>query len=109
MPGPSNTLLIEGSFSELSEELAQYLDTVSKTDSDAGVQAELGPVLNEIREEEHAEEPSNSESLQKQKDEVIKKLVGKAAILNSAPEKGKLRLSKSEVCTDKYRRTDRRL
>ena len=87
MPGPSNTLLIEGSFAELSEELAQYLDTVSKSESGAGLYAEIEPTLNEIREKESEESP-DQEALQKQKDEVLRKLVGRAGVLNSAPEKG---------------------
>ena len=87
MPGPSNTLLIEGSFAELSEELAQYLDTVSKTESGAGLYAEIEPTLAQIREKESEESPDQG-ALQQQKDEVLKKLVGKASVLNSAPEKG---------------------
>lgn len=90
MPGPSNTLLIEGSFTELSEELAQYLDTVSKSEADSGVQSEIAPSLTEIREKEQAEEAVDQTSIKKQKDEVLKKIVGKAGVLNSAPEKGQL-------------------
>lgn len=90
MPGPSNTLLIEGSFAELADELAQYIDTVSKTEPDSGVQNEIAPSLAEIREKEQAEEPTDPASLQKQKDEVLKKIVGQAAVLNTAPEKGRI-------------------
>ena len=90
MPGPSNTLLIEGSFAELADELAQYLDTVSKSEADSGVQSEIASMLSEIREKEHAEEPADSDTIQTQKDEVLKKVVGKAAVLNNAPEKGEL-------------------
>jgi translation initiation factor 3 subunit M len=92
MPGPSNTLLIEGSFSELADELAQYLDTVSKSEAGSGVQSEISSTLGEIREKEQAEEPVDPASIQKQKDEVLKKIVGKAVVLNSAPEKGQLAL-----------------
>jgi hypothetical protein len=88
MPGPSNTLLIEGSFYELSEELAQYLDPLLKSEPGAGLEAEIEPALKEIREKEQAEEPSEPDALQKRKDEVLKKIVGKASVLNSAPEKG---------------------
>ena len=86
MPGPSNTLLIEGSFPELAEELAQYLDARSNAEQDQGLHAEIEPALNEIREKEQAETP-DVESVQKQKDDVLKKLVGRAQVLNSAPEK----------------------
>ncbi len=90
MPGPSNTLLIEGSFAELADELAQYVDTVSKSEPDSGVQSEIAPTLAELREQEQAEEPAEPASIQKQKDEVLKKIVGNAAVLNNAPEKGQL-------------------
>lgn len=88
MPGPSNTLLIEGSFSELADELAQYLDTIHKSEADSGIQSEIAVTLGTIREKEQGEEPVDPTSIQKQKDEVLKKIVGKAAVLNTAPEKG---------------------
>ena len=88
MPGPANTLLIEGSFSELSEELARYLDSLSKTDPTSGVEASIAPYLTAIREQEQAEEHSESTSEQKQKDDLLKQLVGNAAIINNAPDKG---------------------
>lgn len=74
MPAPANTLLIEGSFEELADELAQYLDTLINSQGDGGssIQSELEPLLKED-----------------QKDEVLKKLVTGSAALNSAPEKGK--------------------
>ena len=73
MPGPSNTLLIEGTFEELAEELSQYIDDVRKKQSDDGapLKDEVAPLL-----------------AQGQKDEALKKLVTASAILNSAPEKG---------------------
>jgi hypothetical protein len=88
MPGPSNTLLIEGSFSELAEELAQYLDNVNKADTNSGLQNEIASSLAEIREQEQAEEPVEAASTQKKKDDVLKKVVGRASVLNTAPEKG---------------------
>jgi translation initiation factor 3 subunit M len=90
MPGPSNTLLIEGSFAELADELAQYLDTVSKSEAGSGVQSEITSTLAEIREKEQAEEPLDPASIHKRKDEVLRKIVGNAAVLNAAPEKGQI-------------------
>ncbi|EHY52139.1 hypothetical protein HRR83_003296 [Exophiala dermatitidis] len=87
MPGPTNTLLIEGTFSELAEEFAQYLDALSKAEEGAGVLAEIGQPLNNIREAEQTQEQVDDAALQSQKDEVLKKLVTKASILNSAPER----------------------
>ena len=91
MPGPSNTLLIEGSFAELSEELAHYIDTVGKVEEGQGLVAELQPAISQIREKEspEAEQAVDAASLQPQKDDILKKLVGRAEVLNSAPEKGR--------------------
>lgn len=73
MPGPSNTLLIEGTFDELADELAHYIDDVQRkqTPDTANTQAEITPLLE-----------------QGQKDEVLKKLVTGSSVLNTAPEKG---------------------
>lgn len=81
MPAPTNTLLIEGSFSELAEEFAQYIDTLRK---DETLQSEIAPLLQPLREQEQSE----AEPDLKQRDEVLKKLVGAATALNGAPEKG---------------------
>ncbi|KAH8698276.1 PCI domain protein [Talaromyces proteolyticus] len=82
MPAPTNTLLIEGSFTELCEELAQYIDVLRK-DEGSSIHAEVLPLLEPLRQQEqNGEEPS----LQ-QRDEVLKKVVAAGAVLNSAPEK----------------------
>lgn len=97
MPGPSNTLLIEGSFSELAEELSQYIDTVAKAEEGAGLVAEVEPLLSAIREAEQSQDPQSihSSEVQKAKDDALKKMVTKASALNSAPEKGSLHLRQS--------------
>lgn len=83
MPAPTNTLLVEGSFTELAEELAQYLDGLRKEEG-SSVLAEISPLLEPLRQQEqNGEEPDL-----KQRDEILKKLVVAAAVLNSAPEKG---------------------
>lgn len=73
MPGPKNTLLIEGSFEELTDEFAQYIDALKKSQGDesSNVQQEAADLLKENK-----------------KDEVLKKLVVGAQALNQAPEKG---------------------
>lgn len=93
MPGPSNTLLIEGSFAELAEELAQYLDSVTKTEAGQGVQGDIAPGIADLREKEQSSEPADPAALQRQKDDLLKKIVGKAAVLNTSPEKGEIVLS----------------
>ena len=94
MPGPATTLLIEGSFSELADELAKYFDALGKTEPDAGIEADIAPTLAIVREHEQAEEPSDPQTVQKEKDDVLKKLVAKATILNNAPEKGTPQLAR---------------
>jgi translation initiation factor 3 subunit M len=68
-----NTLLIEGTFEELVDELASYVDNLKKAQGDEGsdVQGDCAKLVQ-----------------QGNKDEVLKKLVGASSILNSAPEKG---------------------
>jgi len=82
MPAPTTTLLIEGSFSELAEEFAQYLDALRKEES--SLQSEVAPLLEPLRQQEQNEQEPDL----KQRDEVLKKLVAAATVLNSAPEKG---------------------
>ena len=83
MPAPTTTLLIEGSFSELAEEFAQYLDALRK-DEASNIQADVAPLLQPLRQQEQNEEQPDL----KQRDEILKKLVSGAASLNAAPEKG---------------------
>lgn len=73
MPGPTNTLLIEGTFEELTDELALYLDSLKKAQGDnaSNIQADCAQLLQE-----------------KKKDDVLKRLVMGAQVLNQAPEKG---------------------
>ncbi|MCJ1241132.1 hypothetical protein MMC14_009136 [Varicellaria rhodocarpa] len=76
MPGPVNTLLIDGPFEELADELAHYIDEVKKRQNEdsTSIQAEITPFLAEG-----------------QKDEALKKLVIGSTVLNAAPEKGQSR------------------
>ncbi|KAJ5178082.1 uncharacterized protein N7500_000781 [Penicillium coprophilum] len=80
MPAPTNTLLIEGSFTELADEFAQYIDALRK---EGNLQSEIAPLLEPLRQQEQSE----GEADLKQRDEVLKKLVSSATALNSAPEK----------------------
>ncbi|RMZ75859.1 hypothetical protein DV737_g5065, partial [Chaetothyriales sp. CBS 132003] len=82
----TNTLLVEGAFSELAEELAQYIDTVSKAEG-SGLQAEIEPILSTIRESEQSGEAPDDAVIQKSKDDALRKIVIKASALNGAPEK----------------------
>ena len=81
MAEPANTLLIEGSFEELAEELAQYFDNARKPaggeDNGSGGGSTHADVMRFLA--------------QNQKDEVLKKLVMASASLNSVPERGKFK------------------
>ncbi|KAL1634184.1 hypothetical protein SLS56_002488 [Neofusicoccum ribis] len=72
MPAPTNTLLIEGSFEELVDEFAQYLDILRKTHGEE--ESSLAPEVQQLLGEN-------------KKDDVLKKLVTASAVLNVAPEK----------------------
>ena len=73
MTVPANTLFIEGSFEELTDEFAQYIDSLKKSQGDesSSIQQEAADLLKENK-----------------KDDVLKKLVVGAQALNQAPEKG---------------------
>ncbi|KAI9681642.1 MAG: hypothetical protein M1829_000841 [Trizodia sp. TS-e1964] len=73
MTVPKTMLLIEGSFEELSDELAQYIDSVRKAQGDEKP-ASLQPEVNALLEKG-------------QKDLCLKQLVLGSAVLNAAPEK----------------------
>lgn len=92
----TSTLLIEGSFPELAEELAQYLDTLNES---AGVHSSIESDLSQIREAESQESPDNAK-IQKSRDDVLKKIITKATLLNAAPERGKGSLRCFEALTD---------
>jgi translation initiation factor 3 subunit M len=72
MAGPNNTLLIEGTFEELTDEFAQYIDQLKKGqgDEEADLRGEATALLKENK-----------------KDDVLKKLVVGSQALNQAPEK----------------------
>jgi translation initiation factor 3 subunit M len=65
-----NQVFIDGTFEDLADELAGYLDNVKKVEGEVGVRAEIKPLLEA-----------------KKKDEALKKLITASPILNSAPEK----------------------
>lgn len=72
MPAPSNTLLIEGSWEELCDELAAYIDTLNTAqEQQTSIQSEIAPLLQENK-----------------KEDALKKVVTASAVLNSAPERG---------------------
>jgi len=72
MPAPLNTLLIEGSFEELCDELAAYIDTLNKAQGQqTSIQSDIADSLQEGK-----------------KDDALKKVVTASSVLNSAPERG---------------------
>ena len=73
MPAPTNILLIEGTFEELADELAGYIDEIQKKQNPdaATVRVDIAPLLEKG-----------------QRDDALKKLVMGSSVLNSAPERG---------------------
>lgn len=72
MPAPKNTLLIEGSFEELVDELAAYIDGVNSAQGQqTSIQSEIQPLLQGEK-----------------KEDALKKLVTASSVLNNAPERG---------------------
>jgi len=69
MPPPTNTLIVEGTFEELVDELATYIDNLRKDVEP--IQPEVSKLLQDGNQED-----------------ALKKLVGNSAVLNTAPEKG---------------------
>lgn len=82
-----NTLLIEGSFRELVEELADYIDTSKKPqgESAATLRSDLTPLLEKYSSAEESGDQSNIEAT---RDDVLEQLVANANALSSAPERG---------------------
>ena len=72
MPGAVNTLLIEGSFEELCDELAVFLESAAKAqEQQTTVQQDVEPLLREDK-----------------KEDALKRIVTASAVLNNAPERG---------------------
>jgi len=69
MPPPTNTLIVEGTFEELVDELATYIDNLRKDGEP--IQPEVSKLLQNGNQED-----------------ALKKLVGNSSVLNTAPEKG---------------------
>lgn len=94
MPAPSRTLLIEGSFTELAEEFAQYIDNIRKSQqNESNLQAEIAPALTELSELQKQEQedelsPEKNDHIVELRTTVMKTLVVASPALNSAPEKG---------------------
>lgn len=87
MSGPQTTLLIEGSFRELVEELTEYIDNVKKNqgDSSASLHSDVATALDKYT---AAEESQNNEEAEAAKEEVLKVVVPGSEVLNAVPERG---------------------
>lgn len=87
MPGTRNTLLIEGTFRELVEELADYIDNLRKTqdESAASLRTDVAQPLEKYAE---AEESRDEDAVESARDDVLKLITQGSAILNQASERG---------------------
>ncbi|KAI9729036.1 MAG: hypothetical protein M1828_000121 [Chrysothrix sp. TS-e1954] len=86
MSETQNTLIIEGTFSELTLEIADYIDNLRKaqSESSASVREEVAPLLDALGK---AEESNDTDDIETVRDEVLKPIVDASTVLNSAPER----------------------
>jgi translation initiation factor 3 subunit M len=70
MAAITQQVFIDGTFEDLADELAAYIDNVKKVDDAEGVRAEIKPLL-----------------AANKKDDTLKKLITASPVLNAAPEK----------------------
>ncbi|KAL9081053.1 MAG: hypothetical protein Q9159_007444 [Coniocarpon cinnabarinum] len=89
MPGPTNTLLIEGSFRELVDELADYVDGLRKAQNadSPSLKEEVAPLLDRVVQTEENECEDREEEIETAKDAVLKVIVKTSGTLNTAPER----------------------
>lgn len=94
MPGPTNTLLIEGSFRELVEEIADYIDNLRKPQQPntdlPSLRTQVNPLLDVYSkaEEQSTGGEEDNDNVEECRDEVLKAVVDSSAILGAAPDKG---------------------
>ena len=91
MPAPANTLLIEGSFRELTDELAGYIDGLRKAqnpESTASIKEEIAPLLESVTKAEQKEDEDREDEVEKAKDAVLEVIVKASGVLSTAQEKG---------------------
>jgi len=92
MPAPSTTLLIEGTFRELVDEFANYIDNLKKSqntseESAASLKDDVQPLLEKYAQTEEANEGEKTEEA---REEMLKAIVQPASsVLHLAPERGR--------------------
>ena len=92
MPAPSTTLLIEGTFRELVDEFANYIDNLKKSqnqseESASSLKDDVQPLLEKYAQTEEANEAEKTEEA---REEVLKAIVQPASsVLHLAPERGR--------------------
>lgn len=81
----TQTLLIEGTFSELALELADYIDSL-KPGTD--LSEALNKPIKDIESAQSAEDSSKSDSLHKAQRKVLQEICRHAGVLLDTPERG---------------------
>lgn len=84
MAVPQTTLLIEGSFRELADELAEYFDTAKK-DENKAIKTQLAPLLEELAKHEDKGDEAEDE-IDDARDKALKVLVDASAAIHQGPE-----------------------
>lgn len=89
MPGRA-TLQVEGTFTELAQELADFLDN-QKKDTAGSLKAEVAPLLEKYIQAEGSEDP---DALDFVKDDILRALVGSSNALLSSSDRGERTMTK---------------
>lgn len=110
MPAPTTTLLVEGNFPDLINELVEYVDSLKKNQTQNSEDAASSPLKSEIEgplgQYTQAEEAGDQEKLNSAREDVLKIIIPAASsVLNTAPERGSF---DQELTTNSVARTNKR-
>ena len=84
-------MLVDGSFRDLADELAGYIDGLRKAqnpDDSTSLREEISPLLNDVTQAEQIEDDNREDEIDKAKDAVLEVITKVSTILNTAQEKG---------------------
>lgn len=93
MPAPSTTLLVEGNFPDLINELVEYVDNLksnqNQNSEDSAPSTLKSDVEGPLGQYTQAEEAGDQEKVTNAREDVLKVIVPAASsVLNTAPERG---------------------
>lgn len=101
MPAPSTTLLVEGNFPDLINELVEYVDNLKKTQNQNNEESAASTLKTDVEgplgQYTQAEEAGDQAKVLNAREDVLKVIVPAASnVLNTAPERGMFRISSNK-------------